>query len=737
MPRARVRMSPRASPARVSAARETRAARARGARMDSAMARAARAIAARRAIVSFVWSSRVQYTIKYTHVYIAGERRPKANVRAIRSRLASSARSRSRSVARVVDASIRPGASRRRRVRTRARKTRGRARERAMTPASLRATSAATTRARATRATRPPIATRAMAITRAPASTARRGAMGGRRARDGRARWETTRAEGGGRIDDASAAVGARRRARGRRRTTTTTTTTTNAISDATEPELATTRSAFPTSSFDEEERAVDKEREEDTHSGSLAGVVALIVGSTVGAGVLALPAATAEAGILPASGALIGVWILLVCDALLLAEVNVGIMRERDEDRLTHGRGHSPVVISLSDMAERTLGHEGKVFTSALYSFMSLTVLVAYISKGAEILDGALDIGPSLAAVMFTAGLGGTICFGGSKVADKLNQMLTYGSLIAFAAFVGSGAFYADWSHANWMGSTDAVPSTIPIIFLTLVYHDLIPVVCAFLQGDMKQIRRAILIGSSIPLAMFLLWNTVALAMAGGDVTADPLSIISEDLGGSASALLSVFGVSAIGTSFIGVSLGISEYLMPFMENALSGLDEPEEEARLTRALYEAMNTYEDEKPSGLPSVSRVLTFAAFLSVPLIVAEKCPNIFLPVTNFVGAYGMTTLYGVMPPIMAYTMRQERRESRRADPFAPLALRFKTNTLLPGGRLALSALSLSAIAIALSKVYEDISVVSGSGVDGPLAVGKLTELVADVATAVPL
>ena len=597
-----------------------------------------------------------------------------------------------------------------------------------MTTVPTRATTRATTVSTRARATR------AMATTTTPASTARHAATGGRRARDGRARLEMTRGGGGVNVNDASTAGRARRRARGGRRTTTT---TTNAISDATEPELAATRATFPISSFDEEERAVDEERDEETHTGSLAGVVALIVGSTVGAGVLALPAATAEAGILPASGALIGVWILLVCDALLLAEVNVGIMRERDEDRLTHGRGHSPVVISLSDMAERTLGTEGKVFASALYSFMSLTVLVAYISKGAEILDGALEIGPSLAAVMFTAGLGGTICLGGSKVADKLNQMLTYGSLIAFAAFVGSGAFYADWSHANWMGSTDAVPSTIPIIFLTLAYHDLIPVMCAFLQGDMKQIRRAILIGSSIPLAMFLLWNTVALAMAGGDITADPLSIISEDLGGSASVLLSLFGVSAIGTSFIGVSLGMSEYLMPFMENALSGLDEPEEEARLTRALYEAMNTYEDEKPSGLPSVSRVLTFAAFLSVPLFVAEQCPNIFLPVTNFVGAYGMTTLYGVMPPIMAYTMRQERRESRRADPFAPLALRFKTNTLLPGGRLTLSALSLSAVAIALSKVYEDISVVSGSGVDSPLAVGKLAELVADVASAVPL
>jgi tyrosine-specific transport protein len=145
-------------------------------------------------------------------------------------------------------------------------------------------------------------------------------------------------------------------------------------------------------------------------------------------------------------------------------------------------------------------------------------------------------------------------------------------------------------------------------------------------------------------------------------------------------------------------------------------------------------MNMYEDEKPSGLPSTSRMLTFAVFLSVPLVVAQQCPNIFLPVTNFVGAYGMTTLYGVMPPIMAWTMRRERRESWRDDPFKPLALRFKTNTLLPGGRFALSALSLSAIAIALSKVHDDISMVGASGVDAPLAIGQLTELVADVASA---
>ena len=218
----------------------------------------------------------------------------------------------------------------------------------------------------------------------------------------------------------------------------------------------------------------------------TLWGVIALIVGSSVGGGVLALPATTAQVGIIPADGTLFAIFVLLVCNALLLAEVNVGIMRERDEARLQHGRGHSAVVISLSDMAERTLGFEGKVFTSVLYSFMSLTILVAYISKGGDILSGALNTDHATAATLFTAALGGTIAIGGSRTADVLNRILTYGSTTAFVILVIFGAIVADWSDANWVGSVNAIPETVPIIFLTLVYHDLIPIVCTFLQGDM-----------------------------------------------------------------------------------------------------------------------------------------------------------------------------------------------------------------------------------------------------------
>lgn len=140
MPRARVLV-----PARVSRARLCRPGDARGARprradgVDIAMARAARAIAARRAIVSFVWSSRVQYTIKYTHVYIAlrvpvprgprGERRPRERSRDRASRARAIAIAKRRARRRRVDSSRRVATSTRPHSRAEDARTRARTRD--------------------------------------------------------------------------------------------------------------------------------------------------------------------------------------------------------------------------------------------------------------------------------------------------------------------------------------------------------------------------------------------------------------------------------------------------------------------------------------------------------------------------------------------------------------------------------------------------------------------------------
>ena len=81
----------------------------------------------------------------------------------------------------------------------------------------------------------------------------------------------------------------------------------------------------------------------------------------------------------------IVGTWTLLLLSALLLAE-DAWRDEERDEVRFEHGRGHSPVVISLPDMAMTTLGKTGSYVMSATYLFASTTLLVAYIAKAGEL---------------------------------------------------------------------------------------------------------------------------------------------------------------------------------------------------------------------------------------------------------------------------------------------------------------------------------------------------------------
>ena len=56
---------------------------------------------------------------------------------------------------------------------------------------------------------------------------------------------------------------------------------------------------------------------------GSLGAAVALVTGTTVGAGILALPAVSLASGALPSTVALVGCWAYMTSTGLLIAEVN------------------------------------------------------------------------------------------------------------------------------------------------------------------------------------------------------------------------------------------------------------------------------------------------------------------------------------------------------------------------------------------------------------------------------
>ena len=88
------------------------------------------------------------------------------------------------------------------------------------------------------------------------------------------------------------------------------------------------------------------------------------------------------------------------------------------------------PEVLSLRTMAETTLGPVGGGAATAVYLFLSYTLMTAYISKGSQILEVATHLPPPVTATAFCLGIGGVLFGGSARNVDALNQILTAGLL-------------------------------------------------------------------------------------------------------------------------------------------------------------------------------------------------------------------------------------------------------------------------------------------------------------------
>ncbi|KAF5954513.1 hypothetical protein HYC85_007369 [Camellia sinensis] len=73
----------------------------------------------------------------------------------------------------------------------------------------------------------------------------------------------------------------------------------------------------------------------------------------------------------------------------------------------------------------------------------------------------------------------------------------------------------FGGWSTLVGDGDWGNVPATVPVIIFSLVYHDLTPIVCAYLRGDLQRIRALVVLGSVVPLLALLVWDALALGLS------------------------------------------------------------------------------------------------------------------------------------------------------------------------------------------------------------------------------
>ena len=168
--------------------------------------------------------------------------------------------------------------------------------------------------------------------------------------------------------------------------------------------------------------------------AGSVLGAAALVAGTTIGAGVLALPTATVPAGFVPSTAAMVSAWIFMTMSGLLVAELTLNRMGETGRP----GQG-------LLELYESSLGKKWSAVGSGAYFFLHYAMMVAYISNGGNQLEAFLSSSvPGMEAILSVPGVGqgafaaivGLSLFAANpSVIEKVNNLLVAGVFATFAA--------------------------------------------------------------------------------------------------------------------------------------------------------------------------------------------------------------------------------------------------------------------------------------------------------------
>lgn len=386
----------------------------------------------------------------------------------------------------------------------------------------------------------------------------------------------------------------------------------------------------------------------------SVLNAIVLVAGTTVGAGILALPAVTQPAGVIPSTLALTGAWMYMATTGLFIAEVACKTMA-------TTGKPAT----SLKSMAAGSVGPTGAWLTSAAFVFLHMALLIAYCSRGGELLSSLLP-GLGLPPPLAFAGLFGGFIFV-TKGTDALDQGNNIFATIVVASFfalvalvIPAGNLGQLFASSNWSQATD----TIPTLLLSLVYHNVVPTVCAQLEGDRNKITKAVVVGSLIPFLMFVIWNAAVLAALppGATATADPLEVLRSSGSPLVAGGILAFSLSAIVTSFVGFVVALTDFFADFLGG-------------------------EDSSSTGPGfSLPKLRDFALTLVPPVLVALWDPSLFFQAIDKAGAFGVSTLFGLLPALMVLSQRSKESPVLTRNP--EFLGGYKRGPILPGPLLPL-------------------------------------------------
>lgn len=350
-----------------------------------------------------------------------------------------------------------------------------------------------------------------------------------------------------------------------------------------------------------------------------------MIVGTSIGGGMLALPMAVAVGSYVHSSVLFVFMWLLTLLAALYLLEVNLWF----------------PDGANLISMARKTLGRTAEVVTWIFYLLLLYTLLSAYTAGGADLMTQlqhhiGLASYPSINRSIFVL-IMAVILYFGVYIVDRVNRVLMVLKLVLYVVLVVVLAPQVQAMNL-WTGDLIKLKAAVLVVVTAFGYAGTVPTLRSYFKGNVRLLRASIVIGSMIPLICYLLWNFVV----GGTVRATELLSWSHDpqpvtqLTQSLAAIVNsawfttaaqLFTTLCISTSFLGVGIGLTDFIADGLRVRKQG-----------SALW--------------------LVLLLTILPPLFVVVLDPSIFIPALAFAG-FCCIYLLMFLPSLMTYMGRYVR------------------------------------------------------------------------------
>lgn len=298
-------------------------------------------------------------------------------------------------------------------------------------------------------------------------------------------------------------------------------------------------------------------------------GSILIVAGTTIGAGMLAMPIISANVGFSFMALILFCIWFAMFYTSILLVDVY---------------KYNSPND-GLNTLTIKYLGKPGAIVTAISMLTLMYALVSAYITGGGEILRTNLElwlereISPQITAVLFAVMFGGIIAFG-TRIVDISTKIVFSIKLLFLCVVIGLLLPKIEAAHLAFTPTT-ALPvlATIPVVFTSFGFYVVIPSLVKYLDGNLKQLKWVFFIGSIIPLVLYLIWELTIL----GNIESSAFNVILQENSGLEGLLkairkiqdssvikvaFNIFAAAAILTSFWGVALSLSDYIKDLGKN-------------------------------------------------------------------------------------------------------------------------------------------------------------------------